>query len=116
MNKRTKIYYPDYSELTDSEADILKNINEDSELVIRFDDDPDAYTTWHDDSELCFNIIINNVKVSFWWIMLEYFAACLYAGESKNALKKFMILIKDNVSSRQQYIEDKEDAKKVQED
>jgi len=87
-------YYPTYDELSNSDRTILKEITMDSELFVIFDEDG-YYSEWTDDNALCFNVSLNDVRVSFWWINGEYFAATLYAAELESARKKLLTLIND---------------------
>ena len=88
--------YPQIENLSEAERAILEDINIDN-LDIKFNAEAGQRGTWTDDNELCFNVIINNVKISFWWIDPEYFAACLYADASEEAARKVLVLIQDHL-------------------
>lgn len=90
--------YPMYSELSEESRETLRQITIEN-LNVEFKHEDGMRDTWTDDHCLCFNITINDIKLSIWWIDPEYFAACLYANESLKAAKKVMDILKDEEST-----------------
>jgi len=84
-------YYPDIPKMSDESREALKSIAEgDEELVVSFGRDPDAEMVWIDDHELCFNLIINDIEVSFWWIVDDYFRAAIFASNPQSEEEKII--------------------------
>jgi len=93
------MHYPTFDELCTPDQDDLMNLSID-QYVIRVDKKEEE--TWIDDNCFCFNIIINDIKVSFWWTDAKYYAACLYCAVSEEAARKVYDLINDAVSSHKE--------------
>lgn len=96
MEKFIKFY-----KLSDSQHQELMSLTTD-QLNIKIKD----LMTWTDDHEFCFNVIINEVELSMWWVDPKYYAACMYAHVDESAANKVIELIHDRYQMFEQSLED----------
>lgn len=94
--------YPMFGNLSESQHEELMSLTTDQLLM-----NHKEMLTWHDDNCLCFNMEINDIKLSFWWIDAPYYAACVYAQDNIKAADMVIELIYDQYAS---YIASKEDS------
>lgn len=87
-------YYPMYNELSDEERAALQNVTLDN-LDVKYGSDENMKTAWIDDHCICFNVIVNDIKISFWWFDPEHLAAFIYSKEVKSAAEKVIAILKD---------------------
>lgn len=95
----------DFNNLTETQQQELVNLTTD-QLLIKTED----LLTWTDDSEFCFNVIINDIEVSFWWVDPKYYAACVYAQDNIKAADLVIDLIHNGYASFEQSVQSDEES------
>jgi len=80
--------YRTLSELNEKDLKILNDLTLDNLKI-----DSGNQMVWEDDS--CFNIIINGIKVSFWYVDPIVYADMMYANILEEAKVKTLNFIKD---------------------
>jgi len=89
------MFYPQFDKLSEDDRKILLNISEVSNII--FDTN-----IWEDDHQACFNMMIDNIKISFWCVNSDYMFPISRLQYTTDGLQKLKELIQVEEYLRQE--------------